>query len=69
MFVIAQDPHNIPDEIYDGLKAMFTDEQIVTIIAFAGIMYATNLFNTITKVDLDEVLYEYRYDKNKKVEE
>ncbi len=66
---IAQDPHDIPDEIYDGLKAMFTDEQIVTIIAFAGIMYATNLFNTITKVDLDEVLYEYRYDKNKKVEE
>ena len=63
--VIANDPHNIPDSMYDGLKAMFTDEQIVTIIAFAGIMYATNLFNTITKVDLDEVLYEYRIDKKK----
>lgn len=62
---IANDPHNIPDSMYDGLKAMFTDEQIVTIIAFAGIMYATNLFNTITKVDLDEVLYEYRIDKKK----
>lgn len=62
---IAADPHNIPDAMYDGLKAMFTDEQIVTIIAFAGIMYATNLFNTITKVDLDEVLYEYRIDKKK----
>ena len=32
---------------------------IVTIFAFAGIMYATNLFNTICKVDLDEVLYDY----------
>ena len=62
---IAADPHNIPQTMYDGLKSMFTDEQIVTIIAFAGIMYATNLFNTITKVDLDEVLYEYRIDKKK----
>lgn len=62
---ISADPHNIPQGIYDGLKAMFSDEVIVTIIAFAGIMYATNLFNTITKVDLDEVLYEYRIDKKK----
>lgn len=62
---IAADPHNIPENMYAGLKSMFTDEQIVTIIAFAGIMYATNLFNTITKVDLDEVLYEYRIDKKK----
>ncbi|MCR5150821.1 MAG: hypothetical protein K6B52_06310 [Clostridiales bacterium] len=60
---ISNDPHNIPQEIYDGLKKNFTDEQIVTIIAFAGIMYATNLFNTVMKVDLDEVLYEYRIDK------
>ena len=59
---IARDPHNIPQEIYDGLKSNFTDEQIVTIIAFAGLMCATNLFNTVAKVDLDEVLYEYRID-------
>jgi alkylhydroperoxidase family enzyme len=38
----------------------FTEEQIVLLIAFAGIMYATNLFNTIAKVPLDEVLYPYR---------
>ncbi len=62
---IAKNPHNIPDEIYDGLKKFYTDEQIVTIIAFAGIMYATNLFNTVAKVDLDEVLYNYTADKNK----
>ena len=58
--------HNVPEEIYDGLKAHFTDEQIVTIIAFAGIMYATNLFNTVAKVDLDEVLYDFRLDKKEK---
>ncbi|MBQ6554521.1 MAG: hypothetical protein IJL89_04750, partial [Firmicutes bacterium] len=60
-----KNPHNIADEIYDGLKKFYTDEQIVTIIAFAGIMYATNLFNTVAKVDLDEVLYNYTADKNK----
>lgn len=62
---IANDPHNIPDEIYDALKAKFTDEQIVTIFAFGGLMYATNLFNTICKVDLDDVLNEHKYDKYK----
>ena len=64
---IVNDPHNIPQPVYDGLKAKFTDEQIVTIFAFAGIMYATNLFNTVAKVDLDEVLYEYRIDKKDEV--
>ena len=57
---ICRDPHNIPAEIYDRLKALFTDKQIVQLIAFAGIMYATNLFNTVAKVDLDEILYTYR---------
>ena len=62
---VAVDPHNVPDEVYDGLKKHFTDEQIVTIIAFAGIMYATNLFNTVAKVELDEVLYDFRLDGKK----
>ena len=57
---IAVDPHAITDDVYDGLKRKFTEEQIVLLIAFAGIMYATNLFNTIAKVPLDEVLYPYR---------
>ncbi len=57
---IAVDPHAITDDVYDGLKLKFTEEQIVLLVAFAGIMYATNLFNTIAKVPLDEVLYPYR---------
>lgn len=57
---IAVNPHAITDDVYDGLKLKFTEEQIVLLIAFAGIMYATNLFNTIAKVPLDEVLYPYR---------
>ncbi len=62
---ICADPHNIPDEIYDGLKAKFSDDEIVLLLSFAGIMYATNLFNTIAKVPLDEVLYKYRKNDNK----
>lgn len=62
---ICVDPHNIPDYIYDDLKAMFTDEQIILLLAFAGIMYATNLFNTIAKVPLDEVLLNYKLNTDK----
>lgn len=57
---ICVNPHGIPDYIYDDLKAKFTEEQIVLLFAFAGIMYATNLFNTVAKVPLDEVLYNYK---------
>lgn len=58
--LMSTDPHNIPDEIYTALKERFSDETIVTIFAFGGLMYATNLFNTVAKVPLDEVLYKYR---------
>ena len=56
---ITGDPHDIPDEIYDRLSERFTDEQLVLIISFAGIMIATNTFNTVAKIPLDEALYDY----------
>jgi hypothetical protein len=57
---IALNPHDIPEQIYDDLKVRFSDSQIVLLFAFAGIMMATNLFNTVAKVPLDEVLYPYK---------
>lgn len=63
---ISADPHHIPDEIYRELKEQFTEDQIVLLIAFAGIMAATNLFNTVAKVPLDEVLYQYRKEEDGK---
>ncbi len=57
---ICRDPHHIPEETYARLKSLFSDATIVRLIAFAGIMYATNLFNTVAKVDLDEILYAYK---------
>jgi alkylhydroperoxidase family enzyme len=62
---IAQDPHNIPEEYYVKLKTLFTQEQIVLLFSFAGIMNATNLFNIIGKVPLDEILYEYTKENKK----
>lgn len=66
---ISADPHHIPEEIYRQLKERFSEDQIVLLIAFAGIMAATNLFNTVAKVPLDEVLYNYRKEKDGKTVE
>ena len=33
---------------------------MIQLIAFAGQMYATNVFVTTAKVDLDEILINYR---------
>ncbi|MDR1805749.1 MAG: hypothetical protein LBQ80_03125 [Clostridium sp.] len=55
----TKNPHAIPQELYDYLQANFTAEQQTLLIAFAGIMTATNLFNTVARVPLDEVLYKY----------
>ncbi|GHT77655.1 hypothetical protein FACS1894130_02700 [Spirochaetia bacterium] len=56
---IGRDPHNIPEGLYEKLKAKYTTEQLVLLISFAGIMAATNLFNTVAKIPLDEILYKY----------
>lgn len=54
---IAREPNAIPPALYDRVKARFNTEQTVLLIAFAGIMAATNLFNEVAKIPLDEVLY------------
>jgi len=62
-FSIAEDPHNIDPDNYAALKERYDDEQLVLLFAFAGMMTATNLFNTAAQVPLDEVLYGYRKTK------
>ncbi|MDR3551893.1 MAG: hypothetical protein P4L75_02105 [Clostridia bacterium] len=61
---ISRDPHAIPEETYRQLKEQFSEQQIVLLIAFAGIMAATNLFNTVAKVPLDELLYAYKQERD-----
>ncbi len=57
---ITKNPHGIDPSIYETLREKYSDKVLVQLIAFAGIMYATNLFNTVAKVPLDDVLYSYR---------
>lgn len=59
---ISSNPHGIPQEIYERLAARYTEEQRVLLVAFAGIMAATNLFNTVARVPRDEVLATYETD-------
>ncbi len=56
---MTKDPHAIPDEIYARLKGTFTDAEILQLTAFAGLMIATNLINTVLKVELDDYLQGY----------
>jgi hypothetical protein len=56
---ISQNPNAIPDAIYTQLKETFTTEQIVLIAGFAAQMVATNYFNMVTRVDVDEPLEPY----------
>jgi hypothetical protein len=39
---------------------MLKPDEIVTLTAFAGLMIATNVFNDVLRVDLDDYLAAYR---------
>lgn len=58
--LIAASPAAIPDEVYTRLEQAFSPQLRVILVAFAGQMIATNLFNMVGRVPLDEVLYDYR---------
>lgn len=58
--LIAKQPDAIPAEVYERLEATFNPQLRVLLVAFAGQMIATNLFNMVGRVPLDEVLYDYR---------
>jgi hypothetical protein len=57
---IAVNPQHIPEKIYMQIHEQYNEQQIVLLIAFAGIMSATNLFNSVAKIPIDEILYAYQ---------
>jgi alkylhydroperoxidase family enzyme len=57
---IAQNRHHVPDAIFAPVRERFTDSQLVSLTAFAGLMIATNAFNNALQIDLDEYLYPFR---------
>jgi alkylhydroperoxidase family enzyme len=44
----------------EKLKAQFKPSEIVALTAFGAMMYATNLFNNILQVKLDDYLEPFR---------
>ena len=53
---IVKDPNGVSDDLIDNLKKRFTDEELVVLVGFAGQMIATNNFNSVLKVDVDQRL-------------
>ncbi|MCG2616350.1 hypothetical protein LZZ85_18770 [Terrimonas sp. NA20] len=56
---IAKCQGNIADHVYDPLGNRYSKQQIVILVAFAGQMIATNIFNNVMETDMDEFLLDY----------
>ena len=53
---IVKDPTDVSDELFEKLRNYFSDKEIVVIVGFAGQMIATNNFNSVLKIDVDQRL-------------
>ena len=53
---IVKDPTAVPGELIDELKKHYSDKELVVIVGFAGQMIATNNFNSVLKIDVDQRL-------------
>ena len=56
---IAKHQGNINDQLYNSVAMQYNIKDMVTLIAFAGQMIATNVFNNVIETDIDEYLVEY----------
>lgn len=56
---IALNRGEVMDAIYQPIRQRFADNEVVILIAFAGQMIATNLFNNVLGVTIDAYLAPY----------
>jgi hypothetical protein len=56
---IVQRQGNIEDSIYNEVSKKYTEKEMVILIAFAGQMIATNIFNNVIETAIDEYLEAY----------
>jgi hypothetical protein len=56
---IANNKGYLNNEMYDKMKARYSETELVILAGFAGIMIATNIFNNIFEVEIDEYLTPY----------
>ena len=56
---IAHNPNTVSDDIWVPLKARYDEKTLVDLVAFAGIMVATNVFTNVAGTRLDDELREF----------
>lgn len=57
---IARNQHRVDNETFKLIEAELKPEQVVELVAFAGVMVATNIINNVLEVQLDEDFEKYR---------
>ncbi len=58
-YAAARHAQPIDPALWKTLKARFSEKDLVNLVAFAGLMVATNLFNNLVQVDVDDILTPY----------
>lgn len=53
---IVKDPTSVSDELFAQLKEQWSDKELVVIVGFASQMIATNNFNSVFQIDIDQRL-------------
>lgn len=53
---VATDSNSVPEEIWAELKGRYDAKVLVDLVAFAGIMVATAIFNNVVQIDFDTEL-------------
>ena len=56
---IAANKGLVPEELFQAVKKRYTDAEMVILVAFAGQMIATNIFNNVVETDIDDYLADY----------
>ncbi|HLP51076.1 MAG TPA: hypothetical protein VK154_09355 [Chitinophagales bacterium] len=56
---IANNKGEVPAELYSQIAAKYSEAEVITLIGFAGQMIATNIFNNVLEVQIDEYLAPY----------
>ena len=57
---IASNRGDVSDSLYEPIHQLYAENEIVLLVAFAGQMIATNLFNNVLEVVTDDYLTPYR---------
>ena len=56
---IGSSRRGVPEELWRPLKARYSEATLVDLVAFAGIMVATNVFTDVVDTSLDDELREF----------